>query len=193
MNRWKRLRFPASVAVVAGLAATVVLTGFLSAGNPQPVRRQNSASENPDAVAVPVGESVVTRGGTIGSEVTDFNNTRTIQAFFSNFTDDDRVVLTGTSEIDVATITISNGSFNSGSFAQGGLTIRKANNNYLFLFAVDGYGHQAFNFQQPLPLRTGDFVQVTAGTSTSNVEWDVTLHGTKPGVVPTQTSGVVSR
>jgi hypothetical protein len=112
--------------------------------------------------------------------------------FFVNFALGESIVLPAGSDIDVGTVVIANGNLQTSEYAVGGIFIQNAQQIPYVFYALDSFGTTAHTFDPPLPLREGDSVVVIPASATTNVEWDITLHGRVPTAPREQPSGIVT-
>lgn len=185
-KRWKSLAAAALLGVALGTGGSI-LASELTASAARLNRPTDAEREG--AGKLRLGSA----GRAAGGDVVDVGNTRTISLFFNNHQTGDNIGMGSDTEIDVGTIVISNGTFSTTDFAIGGINIIKQDGRFLASFALETFKHQSHVFNPPLPLREGDFVEVVLATPTTGVEWDITLHGTIPGMANRGPAGTVTR
>lgn len=148
-----------------------------------------AAEQKADTNGPPV--RVLGRDG--GGDVITTGDIRTLSMFFVNFEVGESIVLPAGADIDVGSVVISNGNLLTTEFAVGGIFIQNAQEVPYVFYALDTFGTTAHNFDPPLPLREGDSIVVIPASATTNVEWDITLHGRVPAASLPQPSGVITR
>lgn len=154
--------------ITVGLLSLIFGVCEIAASDTSPPKKQSQSQTDSRAKDLPE----------IDYNITDRGGNRTV-AFYHITDGFGQLTITVDNEIDITSITFSNGLFMSGVGDEGGMIITESSGEDLLLVATEGFGVQHLTFPTPLMLREDDEVRLFP-SSVNLSEWDITLHGRIP-------------